>query len=171
MSGLGIDAWLWEQEVKENRLREKLRAAIERGSVAVPIAGCWLWEKALSNTGYGSIRIAEGLFNAHRAAYLAFRGAVPAGQWVLHRCDVRACVNPDHLFLGSRRDNIQDAKIKGRLTGPRQRPRGLKYKRPLSHLNAAIVTLAAEGASNAAIAKQLGIGPRTVARALRDGAQ
>lgn len=149
-------------------LQAKLRTAIERGSVPVPIAGCWLWERALSDTGYGSIRTAEGLFNAHRAAYLGFVGGIPEGLWVLHRCDVRACVNPHHLFLGSRQANIQDAKTKGRLTGiTRNRPSGLTYIRPLAHLDGEVQRLAKEGLTRYAIAKQLGINRRTVERALR----
>ena len=149
-------------------LRAKLRAAIERGSTQIPIAGCWLWERALSDTGYGSIRTAEGLFNAHRAAYLGFIGAVPEGMWVLHRCDVRACVNPHHLFLGSRQDNIKDAEIKGRLTGvTRNRPSGLIYLRPLRHLDPEVRRLAEEGLTLYSIAKRLGIDRRTVKRALK----
>lgn len=152
-----------------NALQTKLREAVERGSVPVPIAGCWLWERALSNTGYGSIRTAEGVFNAHRAAHLGFVGDIPDGLWVLHRCDVRACVNPHHLFLGSRQVNIQDAKTKGRLTGiTRNRPSGLIYRRPLAHLDGEIQRLAKEGLTRYAIAKRLSINPRTVERALRE---
>lgn len=149
-------------------LQTKLRAAVERGSVPVPIAGCWLWERALSDTGYGSIRIAEGLFNAHRAAYLGFVGDIPGGLWVLHRCDVRACVNPHHLFLGSRQTNIQDAKAKGRLAGiSRKRPSGLTYRRPLAYLDEEVRRLTNEGLTRYAVAKRLGIDRRTVGRALR----
>lgn len=55
----------------------------------------------------------------HRAAYSAFVGEIPVGAHVLHKCDVRNCINPNHLFLGSNLDNVAD-----RVTKKRDRPRG-----------------------------------------------
>jgi len=64
--------------------------------------------------GYGQISSAGVQVYAHRLSYAAYRGPIPVGLFVCHKCDVRTCVNPDHLFLGSAEDNAQDRERKGR---------------------------------------------------------
>jgi len=75
---------------------------------------CWLWTGHIASTGYGVFGCASQRFRAHRFAWMASRGPIPDGLEVCHRCDRTACVNPDHLFLGSRRDNHLDSVRKGR---------------------------------------------------------
>lgn len=148
-------------------LAAKIRAVIEANTVRIPIAGCWLWTAALSDTGYGSFRLKEGLFTAHRASYSAFVGPIPDGLWVLHRCDTRACCNPEHLFTGTRQDNIADASRKGRLKGPKFRPSGLTYARPLAILDEPIRLASAQGHSTSAMARMFNVDRRTIYRALK----
>lgn len=75
--------------------------------------GCWLWPKP-NGDGYGKLIVGGKIRKAHRVAWEFFCGPIPEGLHVLHRCDVPLCVNPDHLFLGTHQDNMDDRKAKGR---------------------------------------------------------
>lgn len=78
--------------------------------------GCWIWAACRTPPGYGEIAVRVGLVEyAHRLSWKFNRGPIPDGLSVLHRCDNPPCVNPDHLFLGTSKDNSQDALKKGRL--------------------------------------------------------
>lgn len=75
---------------------------------------CWLWHGARNSFGYGSLGKNYRYRNAHRFSWYLEHGDILVGQFVLHRCDVPACVRPDHLFLGDARDNSHDMCRKGR---------------------------------------------------------
>lgn len=75
---------------------------------------CWEWTAGVTPDGYGKMRI-EGVDRlAHRIAWEEFVGPIPDELWVLHRCDNPPCCNPDHLWLGTHLDNMQDMARKGR---------------------------------------------------------
>jgi len=84
--------------------------------------GCWIWQAQLNNKGYGCFayeripgkNTSRNMY-AHRLSWMLLNGPIPPGMNVLHRCDTPACVNPDHLFLGSQRENMRDCVTKGRL--------------------------------------------------------
>lgn len=95
-------------------------------------SGCWEWTGGVfKDSGYGKFNGGKGddgkwvTAYAHRASHELHIGPIPAGLSVLHRCDNRLCVNPDHLFLGTQRDNIHDMLAKGR-----GRPGGRAFNPP-----------------------------------------
>ncbi len=80
-----------------------------------PNSGCWLWMGNTGRQGYGEIKIRCKSFLAHRVSWELINGPIPKGLKVCHHCDTPACVNPDHLFLGTQNDNINDAISKNRI--------------------------------------------------------
>lgn len=126
--------------------------------------GCWLWMGSLNGRGYGHLgRRRHGKclhYRAHRYSYELRNGPIPDGLCVLHKCDVRHCVNPDHLFLGTPQDNSNDCVAKGR----GRPPRGEKHGRAkLSDADAVdirmFLTLGAKGRD---IANAYGVSRQTV---------
>lgn len=76
--------------------------------------GCWLWTGCTYNHGYGSFLWDGRMQAASRVSWQMHNGPIPAGQHVLHRCDIPLCVNPGHLFLGTHEQNMADMRRKGR---------------------------------------------------------
>ena len=83
----------------------------------IPFFDCWIWHKAYNRTMYRCSKEKYGSYKgkpAHRVSWTLFKGEIPNKLWVLHKCDNPFCVNPDHLFLGTAKDNNQDKAQKGR---------------------------------------------------------
>lgn len=92
-----------------SKMEDKLRNYIRKTDK------CWLWTGDKYSSGYGRLTIKLGLqVRAHRFMYEQRFGKIPEGMFALHKCDVRACVNPEHIFIGTKKDNMQDCVSKGR---------------------------------------------------------
>lgn len=136
--------------------------------------GCWIWFGSKNSSGYGKLGgvVLGSTAMAHRVAWWLEHGPIPEGMCVCHRCDVVACVNPAHLFLGTRRENMQDMVAKGRnraRTKPELVQRGSENgaSKLTEQAVREIRALASEGASRSKLAAQFGVNYNTVRDVLR----
>ncbi|HEX4604309.1 MAG TPA: HNH endonuclease [Candidatus Angelobacter sp.] len=128
-------------------------------------SGCWLWQGMVRPDGYGAARFQGREQGAHRVGWKLFRGEIGPGMVVCHRCDVRPCVNPEHLFLGTAAENAEDMIEKGRS------PRGEKHgsaKLTTEQVGRIKTMLAEDKLYMSEIAREFGVSPTTV-RAIRTG--
>ncbi len=89
----------------------------------IPFSTCHWWLGAIGKDGYGITSCRrQKTISAHRLSYEIFKGNLEAGKVVMHSCDNPACVNPDHLSLGTQRQNVQDCSAKGRINRGQDRP-------------------------------------------------
>ncbi len=123
---------------------------------------CWEWQGHLHDNGYGRLTNRRNTGYAHRFMWEAFNGPISDGFDVCHHCDNRKCVNPDHLFLGSRKDNMKDAQIKGRLQRGQDRHNSVLTPDIVRRAR----KLKGDGMKTKDIAARYGIKPQTMGKAI-----
>jgi hypothetical protein len=98
-------------------LRAVIRGCDVLEQYVVTPDGCHEWTASTNRGGYGTLRVGDKAWKAHRLAYRRKVGPIPRGMHVLHRCDNPPCINPDHLWIGTHTDNMRDRSAKGRWKG------------------------------------------------------
>ncbi|HEY0170441.1 MAG TPA: HNH endonuclease [Pyrinomonadaceae bacterium] len=131
------------------------------------LGACWLWTGFIGENGYGVFGLKGKTYKAHRVSYFIEHGRIDNDRLVLHRCDVRDCVNPTHLFLGTPKDNSQDAVRKGRNTKLCGEQNG---KAKLTRADVlAIRRLCKRGVYQKTVAKRFGVSEATVSYVVHGG--
>lgn len=139
---------------------DRLRVKLRKYSQLVE-SGCIEWQAFRNRNGYGIVNLWPKTYLAHRAAWAAEKGPVPAGMHVCHHCDNPACINVEHLFLGTPAENCADKIRKGRARWGTNPQRGLeRYNGKLSSEQVLAIRAATE--SQREIAARFGIAQQTV---------
>ncbi len=84
---------------------------------------CWIWKGFVNPQGYGTFKLNDRSITAHRASWIIHNGEIPVKMYICHKCDIKSCVNPDHLYIGTAKDNVRDAIERG------QHPKGPNKKK------------------------------------------
>lgn len=143
-------AWNWDRFERHTKRNEK--------------TGCLEWQLCRNKDGYGRV-MSQQTNSAHRLAYLLTKGSIPPGMCVCHSCDNRACVEPQHLHLGTHDDNMRDMVVRGRHV---PKPGVLNGQSKLN--DQTVVEIRRhhrEGASQSALAKQFGVCQATISYVVR----
>lgn len=124
-----------------------------------PVTRCWDWVGAKDDGGYGLFRGTR----SHRHMFAEAVADIPAGVWVLHRCGNRGCVNPAHLFLGDRQDNVDDMHMKGRANKARGEDAGNARL-----TSSDVIAIRSDDRTQAEIAREYGVAQTTVSAIKRN---
>jgi hypothetical protein len=109
-------------------MRKSIKERFDQRISSEPSSGCWLWTGGTDKNGYGRMWVASRMVQAHRVAWSLYRGPIPDGYVVCHICDCPPCCNPEHLFVGTRQDNIAD--MVGKRRHPRRETAGMAVLTP-----------------------------------------
>ncbi len=158
------------------KVARSVRERFEEKFIPEPNSGCWLWTAVCKKKGYGLFGMGRSMRLAHRVSFDLYVGEIPDGMFVCHKCDTPACVNPDHLFLGTVSDNARDMVNKGRQSRGEKHGHLTKQgaARGDSHCNsklteANVVYIRAQRGviSQIALASELGVSPTAIGEAQR----
>jgi HNH endonuclease len=119
---------------------------------------CWNWTGAIDSPGYGAFKINTKKVNSHRVAWALVNDEWPQNSCVIHKCDNRLCCNPDHLSLGSKKDNMQDCIERGRFAVGENTGTSKLTEEQVR----AVRQLAANGSTSYAIAKAMAVNEKTI---------
>jgi len=124
---------------------------------------CWNWTGALQSKGYGILRVDDKRISAHRFSWILSNGNIPNKLLVLHKCDNKRCINPNHLYIGTQIDNMRDRAIRNPV--PSESFGSGKTK--LSHSDILSIR-SIKGKSQQIIASMFNISQKTVSNILRN---
>lgn len=140
--------------------RCKARARTFEERLLVKESGCIEWQGSKDKNGYGTLRLDKKDWKAHRYSYTKNIGEIPKGMVICHKCDNPSCVNPDHLFLGTTKDNSNDMVKKGRQLAGEKNPN----KKLTNHLVRHIKERILNGETQTKIAKDLNLNQTTISK-------
>lgn len=152
--------------MKELLTEKRILHFLSKISIPNDRNACWEWKDACSSNGYGNYRLGKKKVRPHRVSYWIFKGEIPEGMLICHQCDNKICVNPDHLFLGSPKENMKDMVAKGR---NRTRHGESHWWAKLKDSDIPkIVQLRHEGWPQADIAERFSVSPSRITQILHD---
>ena len=150
------------QQIKKHGQLTKLnKTSVDRFLDKVNFTeGCWEWNGSTKSTGYGKIMINKKTVSAHRFSYMLYNGSIPDGMIVRHLCHNKACVNPQHLEVGTHKENTQDSVVDGRMSHGERHPKAklTKYQ---------VDAIRNDDRGCVTIAKEYGVNKSTVLRIKR----
>lgn len=116
-----------------NQIIKSLKERFEEKVILIPFSDCHYWTAAINPTGYGWLYVGKETgkrvsTTAHRVSYELYKGPIPDGMMVLHNCDNRLCVNPNHLRLGTNSDNMMDLAMRFKYRVPLELAREIKER-------------------------------------------
>ena len=135
-------------------------------TIPVTESGCWVFTGCVDEIGYGRFPYLQEN-KAHRVAWMLTHGEIPKHLKVLHQCDVRCCVNPNHLFLGTQKDNVDDCVKKGRNVSVPKHGETNPMAKLKSHQVQEIRTRVSMGEKQKSLCHVYGVSPMTISRVVR----